>query len=165
MSGQTSCVTSHAALLPRRSLPVLQPAFDLSGDIDAALLAQAIRRHRALFEDADPAREAAFAFRWRGEPSYGRIRALAEGIAGGLGDRVAAGANLYLMLEGDAAATLGGVLREDLGLANEILVLDGIVLRDFDFVDLGRIRMPSGMIPVTVKSLVFGAPSPLRGSP
>jgi ethanolamine utilization protein EutA len=35
------------------------------------------------------------------------------------------------------------------------LVLDGIALRDFDYIDLGRIRMPSHTVPVTIKSLVF----------
>ncbi len=29
-------------------------------------------------------------------------------------------------------------------------------LRDFDYVDLGRVRQPSGTVPVTIKSLVFG---------
>jgi ethanolamine utilization protein EutA len=61
------------------------------------------------------------------------------------------------MLEGDVAASLGAMLREELGIASEVLALDGIVLRDFDFVDIGRIRMPSTMMPVTVKSLAFGA--------
>jgi len=37
----------------------------------------------------------------------------------------------------------------------EILVIDGVVLWDFDYIDLGRIRMPSQTVPVTVKSLVF----------
>jgi ethanolamine utilization protein EutA len=60
------------------------------------------------------------------------------------------------MLEGDAALTLGALLKQELRLPNEILVIDGITLRDFDYVDIGRIRMPSGMVPVTVKSLVFG---------
>ena len=35
------------------------------------------------------------------------------------------------------------------------MVIDGITLRDFDFVDIGRIRLPSGMVPVTIKSLLF----------
>jgi ethanolamine utilization protein EutA len=35
------------------------------------------------------------------------------------------------------------------------LVIDGVTLWGFDFVDLGRIRMPSWTVPVTVKSLVF----------
>jgi ethanolamine utilization protein EutA len=36
-----------------------------------------------------------------------------------------------------------------------MLILDGIDLRDFDFVDLGRLRHPSNTVPVTIKSLVF----------
>jgi len=36
-----------------------------------------------------------------------------------------------------------------------VLVIDGIALRDFDYIDLGRIRMPSFTVPVTIKSLVF----------
>jgi ethanolamine utilization protein EutA len=34
-------------------------------------------------------------------------------------------------------------------------VIDGIVLVDFNYIDLGRIRLPSHTVPVTVKSLVF----------
>lgn len=158
MSGATSCITSHAKLLPRRNLPVLMPPYDFSGPLDAGAIAEAIRRHRVLFDDDDPAREAAFAFRWRGPPEYARVRALAEGLREGLADRVAAGTNLYVMLEGDAALTLGAILKQEVTLANEVLVLDGVNLRDFDYVDIGRIRMPSGMVPVTVKSLVFGSP-------
>ncbi len=162
MSGATSCITSHAKLLPRRNLPVLMPPYDFSGPLDAGAIAQAIARHRVLFDDDDPVREAAFAFRWRGAPEYTRVRALAEGLREALADRIAAGTNLYIMLEGDAALTLGAILKQELALAGEILVLDGINLRDFDYVDIGRIRMPSGMVPVTVKSLVFGG-APDRG--
>ncbi len=68
-----------------------------------------------------------------------------------------AGTNIYILIEGDAALTLGGILRQELGVASELLIIDGIVLRDFDYVDIGRIRLPSGMVPVTVKSLLFGA--------
>jgi ethanolamine utilization protein EutA len=157
MSGQTSYVSSHSKLLPRRNLPVLQPAFDFSGDIDSGTLASAITRHRAMFDDVDPAREVAFAFRWRGDASHERVRDFGEGLCAALADRIAAQTPLYLMLEGDVAASLGAMLREELGIASEVLALDGIVLRDFDFVDIGRIRMPSTMMPVTVKSLAFGA--------
>lgn len=163
MSGATSCVTAPAKLLPRRNLPVLQPRFDLSGEIDAPALAAAIRAHRRTFGDEDAMAETALAFRWRGEPEYGRVLALARGIAAGLADRIAAGANIYLLLEGDVALTLGALLREEIGLRNELLVIDGIALRDFDYVDIGRIRLPSATIPVTVKSLQFGADAPAMG--
>ena len=36
-------------------------------------------------------------------------------------------------------------------------MLDGISLWDFDYIDLGRVRMPSFTVPVTIKSLVFSA--------
>jgi ethanolamine utilization protein EutA len=53
------------------------------------------------------------------------------------------------------AQTLGAILQEELHVANDILVIDGVTLWDFDFIDLGRIRMPSNTVPVTIKSLVF----------
>jgi ethanolamine utilization protein EutA len=62
---------------------------------------------------------------------------------------------LYIMLDGDVAQTLGAILREELGVKGDILAIDGIVLWDFDYIDLGRIRLPSLTVPVTIKSLVF----------
>ncbi len=62
---------------------------------------------------------------------------------------------VYIMLDGDIAQTLGAVLREELLVESEILCIDGVMLRDFDYIDLGRIRMPSYTVPVTIKSLVF----------
>jgi ethanolamine utilization protein EutA len=59
------------------------------------------------------------------------------------------------MVDGDIAQTLGAILRDELRVQSEILVIDGVVLWDFDYIDLGRIRMPSQTVPVTVKSLVF----------
>jgi ethanolamine utilization protein EutA len=97
------------------------------------------------------------ALRWSGPPSYGRLRAFAEGVIGGLWRRVSDGRAIYLVIDGDIALTLGTILREELAVANDLLILDGIDLRDFDFVDLGRIRYPSNTVPVTIKSLVFAA--------
>ena len=59
------------------------------------------------------------------------------------------------MLDGDVAQTLGAILREELNVASEILVIDGVMLWDFDYIDLGRVRVPSQTVPVTIKSLVF----------
>ncbi len=40
-------------------------------------------------------------------------------------------------------------------LENDLAILDGLSLRDFDYIDLGKIRLPSFTVPVTVKSLLF----------
>src|SRR5690606_24631246 len=116
--------------------------------------AAAIRAHYKAF-DLDPARdEAVLAFAFDGPPEYGAIRRLGDGIASALSERLAGGETLYVMVEGDIAQTLGGILREEIGVANDLVVLDGISLRDFDYIDLGKIRLPSFTVPVTVKSLL-----------
>ncbi len=158
LSGATSFITNHATLLPRRNLPVLQPPFHFSTEIDSSQLAHSIQSHRQAFGDGDGDREVVYAFRWRGEPEYRRMLAFAKGISEALADRIAAGTNLYLLVEGDTGFNLGAILQQDLNITNDLLVLDSVVLRDFDYVDIGRMRLPSGMVPVTVKSLLFPGP-------
>jgi ethanolamine utilization protein EutA len=97
----------------------------------------------------------ALAFRWRGEPSFDRLSAFVQAIKLGLPRTVEQGKPIFLILDGDVAQTVGAILKEDLKVESEVLVLDGIALRDFDYIDLGRIRMPSNTVPVTIKSLVF----------
>ena len=123
--------------------------------IDAAKLAAAIRSHFTAFDLSEGESEVALALRWRGAPSHERIFAFAQGIVRGMANTVAQQKPLYIMLDGDVAQTLGAVLREELDVKSEILCIDGVVLWDFDYIDLGRIRLPSMTVPVTIKSLVF----------
>ncbi len=133
---------------------MLKPGVDLA-TADADTIARAIAAHFEAF-DLDPAAdEAVLAFEFAGLPHYAAIRRLADGIAQGMAARLEQGAPLYVMIDGDIAQTLGGVLRDEVGLAQDLLILDGISLRDFDYIDLGKIRLPSFTVPVTVKSLLF----------
>jgi ethanolamine utilization protein EutA len=156
LSGNTIYISDPGTLLPRRNLQVLQPSYVCGERIDPDGLARAIRAHFTAFDLAEGEREAALALRWEGTPSYERISGFAEGIRRGLANTIAKGMPVYIMVDGDIAQTLGAILRDEMGVASEILVIDGVILRDFDYVDLGRIRMPSQTVPVTVKSLVFG---------
>ncbi|MCH8858141.1 MAG: ethanolamine ammonia-lyase reactivating factor EutA [Proteobacteria bacterium] len=155
LSGNTCFISDPGVLLPRRNLQVLQPPYTFAGEVDADEVAKAIRAHRRIFETEHPGGDIALAFHWAGTPSFERIHAFAKGIAQGLGDKVAAHKPIYIMLDGDIAQTLGAILREDCQVASEILVIDGVMLMDFDYIDLGRIRVPSYTVPVTIKSLIF----------
>jgi ethanolamine utilization protein EutA len=156
LSGNTSFISNPGALLPRRNLQVLQPSFVCEDSIDPEMLAQAIRAHFTLFDvPQDGDSEVALAFRWQGPPSYERLSAFAEGIKRAMAGRLAKQQPLHVMLDGDVAQTLGAILREEKHVDSDILVIDGVVLWDFDYIDLGRIRMPSNTVPVTIKSLVF----------
>jgi ethanolamine utilization protein EutA len=155
LSGITSFIPAPDATLPRRNLQVARPHCALGEVIRPDTVASAIERHLALFGLHDTAADVALALEWTGAPSYRRLRAFAEGIAQGLRRRLADGRPLYLMIDCDVALTLGTILRDELTVNNEMLILDGVDLRDFDFVDLGRVRYPSNTVPVTIKSLVF----------
>ena len=155
LSGNTVYVSQPGELLPRKNLQVLQPPVRLDGTIDAEQLAAAIRSHFEAFDVIEGQTEIALAFRWRGEPSFQRLSAFARAITLCLANTIKHGKPIYVVLDGDVAQTLGAILKEDSGISSEVLVIDGIALRDFDFIDLGRIRMPSHTVPVTIKSLVF----------
>ena len=164
LSGNTSYISKPGELLPRRNLQVLQPSYVCEESIDADKLAKAIRAHFTAFDLIEGEGDVALALRWRGAPSYERILAFAEGIRRGLATTIERKRPLYIMLDGDVAQTLGAILREELLVESEILAIDGLVLRDFDYIDLGRIRMPSFTVPVTIKSLLFSE-DPRRGRP
>src|SRR5260370_13347241 len=163
-SGNTSYISKPGELLPRRNLQVLQPSYDCDEVIDPTRLAKAIRAHFTAFDLIEGEGEVAVALRWTGSPSYERVSAFAQGIRHGLATTIERKKPLYIMLDGDIAQTLGAILREELLVESEILAIDGVVLRDFDYIDLGRIRMPSCTVPVTIKSLLF-SDDPRRGRP
>lgn len=163
LSGSTCTITDPARTLPRRNVPVVRPRYELpplgGADSHAATtrrVADAVReRLAAHVTEGRHDDDVALALHFAGLPLHARVLAFARGLVDGLGGRVMRGLPLVLVLDADVARTLGHVLRDDLGLANDLVVLDGVRLDDFDHIDLGRVRQPSGTVPVTIKSLVF----------
>ena len=118
-------------------------------------LASAIQRHLEMFDLDSTDADIVLAFHWEGSPEFERIETLAEGIRRALAKRISRGKPIYVILDADIAMNLGVILREDFEIDNEVLVIDGLALWDFDYIDLGRMRLPSKTVPVTIKSLVF----------
>ena len=155
LSGNTTFISEPGALLPQRNLQVLQPQCDLAEAVDSGEVARAIAERFAAFDLVEGELDVALAFHWRGGPGYERVAAFARGVALGLSRTIAGGRSLYVILDADLAQTVGNLLKEELGIGSPVLVIDGITLQDFDYIDLGRIRLPSKTVPVTIKSLVF----------
>src|SRR5439155_267430 len=65
------------------------------------------------------------------------------------------GRELADAIDGDIAATLGAILRDELRFKGDLVTLDGLELGDLDYIDVGTPLAPSGVVPVIVKSLVF----------
>jgi len=154
VSGNT-IYRSNDDLLPRKNLQVLRPAVDLSDKIDAPVLAQAIASHFQIFDLKEGDAEVALVFRWAGPPAAIRIAAFCRGLMEGLPRTLASGRPIYLVFDHDLAGSVGTILNNDFAVKNDILAIDGITLRDFDFIDIGKVLEPSGTVPVTIKSLVF----------
>ena len=176
LSGNTTFVSEPRALLPRKNLQVVPlPHTFGSAPVDAAAVAQALRKSFAEHDLVEGDQDVAISLRWSGPPAYARLSALKDGLIAGLARSVAQGRALYIVADGDIGLTLGYLIKEDPRLApispnapsgssawahsgsprSEVLVIDGIALWGFDFIDLGRIRLPSNTVPVTIKSLVF----------
>lgn len=62
---------------------------------------------------------------------------------------------LGLILDQDIAMLVGRLMAEELAIVEDVVVLDGVPLRDVHFVDFGRYREDSNTVPVVLKSLVF----------
>ncbi|MGH8891988.1 MAG: ethanolamine ammonia-lyase reactivating factor EutA [Actinomycetes bacterium] len=152
---------SGTAVLPLRNLPVLFPRVSLAGDVAAPEVAGAIVAAARRFDAEDGTQAVAIGLRWEGDPEYPRLRALAEGVVAGLSRHLAADQPLVVLLDGDLARSLGRLLTEELGVRQPVVCLDGVRLEEFDYVDIGEIIRPAGVVPVIIKSLLFDAPDKL----
>ncbi len=162
VSGNTIMITRPDAL-PMRNIPVLRLDMKLDGDVDPDAVAEGISAAHArldLEEGEDPA---ALAFAWQGEPSYARLSALATGISRGFPKTLEAAAPLILVMEGDIGKSLGVILRQEMEVTGDIISLDGIQLREFDYIDIGELIEPTDVVPLIIKSLLFSGDGAASG--
>ena len=83
------------------------------------------------------------------------LDAFCEGVADGLATILAEGHPLVLAGDGDVGGLMGIHLREEMQLDNAIISVDGLELKEFDYVDIGAMLPNSGAVPVVIKSLIF----------
>jgi ethanolamine utilization protein EutA len=155
VSGKTIYL-SDSRLLPMHNIPVLSPPLDLDAIIEVDAIAACIGASLAELEEDDQ-RMMALALKWRGDPIYWRLRNLAEGLMLALKRYPVKRSALVLVIDGDVAQTLAHILKKELNLKDELIAVDGIELRAYDYVDLGELILPANVIPVVIKSLLFSA--------
>jgi ethanolamine utilization protein EutA len=105
----------------------------------------------------DGERAVALCYRWQESATFARIDAFCRGVMEGMAALLERGLPLVLIGEGDIGGLIGIHCKEELGLRNPIVSIDGITLKEFDFVDIGALLDTSGAVPVVIKSLVFPA--------
>jgi len=142
-------------VLPVRNVPVVRITMD-SGLPDRARTAAEIST--ALGEiDLDKSANVAIGFSWRDDPEHSRLRAAAEAIADALQPMQERIKFLLLAIDGDIGKTFGRLIHRELNWPGKIVCLDGVELHEFDYIDVGELVAPPGVVPVVIKSLLFAA--------
>ena len=141
-------------VLPLHNVPVVHAGLDLAGDFDPAALTASIRASLARM-DLSPDSRMAIAFAWPGDPDYARIAAAGRAIVAAVAPDGRRTQPLLLMIDGDVGKTFGQLLRNELGLVGGLVSIDGVQLHELDFVDVGELLSPPGVVPVVIKSLLF----------
>ncbi|HEY6865083.1 MAG TPA: ethanolamine ammonia-lyase reactivating factor EutA [Burkholderiales bacterium] len=155
VSGSTIFVSPHEAL-PLRNVPVIAPALPLDPEsLDTGAIAAAIGHALRRLDLENGERAVALCYRWSGSATFARLDAFCRGAASGLARVLARGHPLVLIGEGDVGGLIGIHCREELRVPGAIVSVDGIALKEFDFVDVGALLAASGAVPVVIKSLVF----------
>jgi ethanolamine utilization protein EutA len=153
VSGNTIYL-SHPDLLPLRNLQVITPEFEQIEPLQPAAVKAAVIKALQRF-DIDGERPVALALHWELGPSYPLIRNLAQGVADAMKDHVDKGQPLVLVFDADIAKLIGNILERELLPGAGIISIDGIDLKDFDFVDIGEELPDARAVPVVIKSLIF----------
>jgi ethanolamine utilization protein EutA len=161
VSGSTIFVSPLDAL-PLRNLPVIAPPFALDGDaIDSAGVAAAIRTALLHLDLAESESPVAIFVSWAGSATFHRLDAFCHGVAEGAAGLLARGLPVVLAGDGDVGGLLGIHFREEMKLENPVISIDGLELKQFDFIDIGEMLESSGAVPVVIKSLIFPASAAL----
>ncbi|MDB5753724.1 MAG: Ethanolamine utilization protein EutA [Massilia sp.] len=153
VSGKTIYLPDRT-VLPVHNIPVVHLGLDISDCIDVDEIVRTLRKNADILDLATTAR-LAIAFSWDGEPEHSRLFAMANAIMQFAAPSGKRNETLFLMVDGDVGASLGRILHDELHLDGKIVSIDGIQLRELDFVDVGELLDPPGVVPVVIKSLLF----------
>ena len=158
VSGKTIFLPDPA-VLPVHNIPVVQVHLDLaagngSGDVDVAVTSSALRSALAKM-DLDPCIAPRDRVHLGGDPEFSRLEAMGRAIIDALGAGATSPELLVLMIDGDIGKTLGRLLRYELDLIRPLISIDGVQLKELDYVDIGELLTPPGVVPVVIKSLLF----------
>jgi ethanolamine utilization protein EutA len=154
ISGNTITI-SEPDQLPLQNLPVMACEFNLAESVDAEAVASTVRDILARSDVEEGSSPVALAFPWRGNPSHARLHALASGIAAALPQTLASSLPVVLLIDGDIAMSLGRVLRQEIAPGANVIAVDSVQLKQFDYVDIGRVIEVTNVVPIIIKSLLF----------
>jgi ethanolamine utilization protein EutA len=161
VSGSTIYV-EPATILPLRNVPVIAPHLDLAADtLNGPEISQHIQRALRRLDLHEGEKAVALCYRWQGSATFQRLDAFCRAVVQGMASVLNQGHPLLLVGEADCGGLIGIHCHEELHISSPVLSIDGITLKELDFIDIGAMLETSGAVPVVIKSLVFPGSSGL----
>ncbi len=137
LSGSTIYVAPLDAV-PLRNVPVIAPALPLDGEtIDPAAVARATQTMLKRLDLDGGEQPVAVFVPWQGSATFQRLDAFCRGVVEGLSTVLTNGHPLVLAGDGDVGGLLGIHLHEEMKLKNPVVSIDGLELKEFDYIDIG----------------------------
>ena len=152
LSGST--IFYSEGIFPVKNVPALKLTKDEQWAViggNAQLLADKIRW---FLQQSDSPRML-LALQGMPDPDFATLKKLAAAIVGALDASLAPGEPIIVVVERDIAKALGIALQQT-GCRRKMASIDSVKIEAGDYVDIGRPLMDGLVVPVVVKTLLFG---------
>lgn len=153
ISGST--ITYSGDIFPLKNIPVIKLDEELQEACFAGETEPVIQRIQWVLGQND---EEHFILAMPGKrnPGYMEMKRAAASIRQ-IMDRVQPpGEPILLVIESDIAKAMGQMIRQQPDLKRQVVAIDSIHVEDGEYVDMGKPMMNGMVIPVVVKTLIFG---------
>lgn len=153
ISGST--ITYSGDIFPLKNIPVIKLDEELQEACFAGETEPVIRRIQWVLGQND-AEHFILAMPGKRDPGYMEMKRAAAAIRQ-IMDRVQPpGEPILLVIESDIAKAMGQMIRQQPELKRQVVAIDSIHVEDGEYVDMGKPMMNGMVIPVVVKTLIFG---------
>lgn len=153
ISGST--ITYSDDIFPLKNIPVIKLDEELQEACFAGETEPVIRRIQWALGQND-AEHFILAMPGKRNPGYTEMKRAAASIRQ-IMDRVQPpGEPILLVIESDIAKAMGQMIRQQPDLKRQVVAIDSIHVEDGEYVDMGKPMMNGMVIPVVVKTLIFG---------
>ena len=153
VSGNTIFI-SEPGLLPLRNLQVVTPHW-ANDTVTKESVAQAFGEAFRRYDMQEGEKAVALALHCPWGPSYPLLQGFAQGLLAALKSTIASRVPIILVFDADLGKLIGNNLAQELPPKYPLLSIDGVDLKDFDFIDIGEEITEAQAVPVVIKSLIF----------
>ncbi|MDR1051472.1 MAG: ethanolamine ammonia-lyase reactivating factor EutA [Deltaproteobacteria bacterium] len=155
LSGSTVTV-SHPDVLPLKNVPILKLAAEDEAD-DHRYLSSRLAEKVSWFREGEDGGHQTLAVALKGprNPTYEKVVGLGDKLVEGLDYYLSDNDVLIVVVENDLAKSLGQALSAALP-DKKIVSLDTVMVENGDYIDIGLPVAGGRVVPVVVKTLVFG---------